>query len=152
MKVTIDQQIKDFGKIDIFVAKAGVSWGAEGSIIDQPNNDEWRKIQRVNVDGVYYCAKAVGPHFRERGTGNFIVTTSMSSSIVPVPFTLGAYATSKGAVLQLAKTLAIEWAGFARVNTVSPGYCRSDMVDAIHDEFMDQWAPLIPMARMSNPP
>lgn len=146
----IQQQIKDFGKIDIFVANAGVIWAGEPEFLDEKDNSEWDKVMRINVDGVYYCAKAVGKHFRERGRGNFIITGSMSGRIVNVPDTMTAYCTSKAAVVHLGKSLALEWAKFARVNVVSPGYMKTDMTEAKEAESIGIWGPITPMARMGD--
>lgn len=147
---TVAEQIKDFGKIDIMVANAGIIWGGD-SIIDEPDNSHWADVMRVNVDGVYYCSKVIGRHFRERGKGSLVMTASMSGTIVNVPDTMTAYCTSKAAVAHLAKCLALEWAGFARVNCVSPGYVRGDMTKAKEAEGMENWGPISPMGRMCDP-
>jgi len=147
----IAQQIKDFGKIDIFVANAGVIWTGAPSILDEDNNDNWDRVMKVNIDGVYNCAKAVGRHFRERGSGNLIMTGSMSGSIVNVPDTMAAYCVSKAAVVHFAKSLALEWAGFARVNSVSPGYVKGDMTKVKEKEGIENWGPLTPVGRMCDP-
>lgn len=146
----IKQQISDFGKIDIFVANAGVIWEGGSNILDEEDNKCWDKVMKVNVDGVYYCAKAVGRHFRERGTGNFIITGSMSGHIINVPDTMIAYTTSKAAVNHLAKGLALEWIKFARVNSVSPGYIKSAMTEEKEKENAKIWGPITPMGRMAD--
>ena len=146
----IKQQISDFGKIDIFVANAGVIWEGGDNILDEEDNTAWDKVMKINVDGVYYCAKAVGRHFRERGTGNFIITGSMSGHIINVPDTMIAYTTSKAAVNHLAKGLAMEWIKFARVNSVSPGYIKSVMTEEKERENAKVWGPITPMGRMAD--
>lgn len=146
----IKQQISDFGKIDIFVANAGVIWEGGDNILDEEDNTAWDKVMKINVDGVYYCAKAVGRHFRERGTGNFIITGSMSGHIINVPDTMIAYTTSKAAVNHLAKGLALEWIKFARVNSVSPGYIKSVMTEEKERENAKVWGPITPMGRMAD--
>lgn len=151
VEATVQQQIKDFGKIDIFVANAGVIWNGTPSILDEPDNSKWDNVMKVNIDGVYNCAKAVGRHFRERGQGNLIMTGSMSGRIVNVPDTMAAYCTSKAAVVHFAKSLALEWAGFARVNSVSPGYVKGDMTKAKEAEGLENWGPISPLGRMCDP-
>lgn len=146
----IKQQISDFGKIDIFVANAGVIWEGGNNILDEEDNTAWDKVMKINVDGVYYCAKAVGRHFRERGTGNFIITGSMSGHIINVPDTMIAYTTSKAAVNHLTKGLALEWIKFARVNSVSPGYIKSVMTEEKERENAKVWGPITPMGRMAD--
>lgn len=121
---TVEAVVKDFGKLDVFVANSGVAF--PGGILEQPV-EEWHKVMDVNLHGVFYCAKAVGEVFKKQGKGNLIITASMSGQIVNVPTDQGCYNASKAAVIHLARSLAREWRDFARVNTVSPGYIETDL-------------------------
>lgn len=114
------------GRIDVFVANAGVY--VPGGLLDRPL-EEFQYQMAVNVLGVVHCARAVGPVFREQGSGNFIITTSICGSVVTVPTDHTAYNTSKGAAIHLGRSLAREWRAFARVNMVSPGWIETDMVE-----------------------
>lgn len=146
----IDDQVKEFGKIDIFVANAGVPWTA-GPMIDQPDNAEWNKVVRLDLDGAYYCAKFAGRQFKKQGFGSLIFTASMSGHIVNVPQLQAAYNAAKAAVLHLSKSLAVEWAGFARSNTVSPGYIRTEISDFVPQETQDKWWSYTPAGRGGLP-
>ncbi len=149
---TILQIEKDFGTIDIFVANAGIVWKT-GNIIDQANHDDrnWQALMDVNLNGVYYCAKVVGGIFKKNRKGSFIITASMSGHVVNVPMCLTPYNVSKAAIKHLAKSLAIEWAGFARVNSVSPGYCDSGLNDHLPRENRGKMWSLIPLGREALP-
>jgi len=118
---TIARIVQEFGhgRLDIMVANAGVCSSVAASEYDE---ETWREINSVNYDGVMWTAQAAGKVFREQGRGSLIITASVSALLINVPQTQAAYNASKAAVLQLAKGLAVEWAGFARVNCVSPGY------------------------------
>ncbi|GJN87266.1 hypothetical protein Rhopal_000214-T1 [Rhodotorula paludigena] len=119
------QDVKaDFGRVDAFIANAGM--GGSGRIKDLSLED-WRKIQAVNFDSVFYAMKAVGPVFEEQGSGSFVATTSMSAHIVNVPLDQSAYNASKAAVVHLCKSVARDWRKFARVNTISPGFVDTPM-------------------------
>lgn len=144
----IEQQIQDFGKIDVFVANAGVI--AEAPLADQTEPD-WDKLVDVNVKGALFCAQAVGRHFKERGSGSLIFTASMSAYIVNVPQRHGCYNVSKAAVLHLMKNLAVEFAPFARVNSVSPGYCLTDLVHYAPKHLLDDWCSRTPLGRVGLP-
>ncbi|GAA6045832.1 hypothetical protein NBRC10513_005239 [Rhodotorula toruloides] len=109
----------DFGRVDVFIANAGM--GGSGRIKDL-SLEQWRKIQAVNYDSVFYAMKAVGPIFEAQGSGSFIATTSISAHIVNVPLDQSAYNASKAAVVHLCKSVARDWRLFARVNTISPGF------------------------------
>lgn len=74
-----------------------------------------------------YCAKYVGEVFKRQGSGNLIITSSMSSRIVNVPTDQPVYNGTKAFVTHFGKSLAREWRDFARVNIVSPGFFDTKM-------------------------
>ncbi|KAI1846622.1 hypothetical protein JX265_009075 [Neoarthrinium moseri] len=120
----IAQVVSDFKKIDIFVANAGMA--ISKPILEQ-TLDEYRKQLSVNVDGVVYCAKYAGEIFQRQGSGNLIITASISGHIVNVPVDQPVYNATKAFVTQFGKSLAREWREFARVNIVSPGFFDTKM-------------------------
>ncbi|KAL2799725.1 hypothetical protein BJX66DRAFT_292529 [Aspergillus keveii] len=121
---TIAKAAQDFGKIDVFVANAGMA--ISKPILEQ-TIDEYRKQMSVNVDGVLFCAKYTGEIFQRQGFGNLIITSSMSGHIVNVPVDQPVYNASKAFVTHFGKSLAREWRDFARVNIVSPGFFDTKM-------------------------
>lgn len=126
---TIKKIENDFGKIDIMIANAGIAW-ASGPLVDFAEKDsekcdaEWMKIMDVDVNSVYYVSKSIGSIFKKQGYGSLVITASMSGHIANIPQLQVAYNTAKAALIHMGRSLAIEWAGFARVNTVSPGLRR----------------------------
>lgn len=111
------------GRLDIVVANAGVC--ANVPSLDY-TEDQWRANSAVNYDGVMWTAQAAGQIFRRQGFGNLIVTASVSSVLCNTPQTQVAYNSSKAAAAHLTRCLAVEWADFARVNCVSPGYVNTE--------------------------
>lgn len=150
VETTIQTIEKDFGKIDIFIANAGIPWTA-GPMIDVPNNEEWDKVVDLDLNGAYYCAKYAGQIFKKKGKGSFIFTASMSGHIVNIPQMQACYNAAKAALLHLSRSLAVEWAGFARCNTVSPGYMATEISDFVPKETKEKWWQLIPMGREGDP-
>lgn len=73
---------------------------------------------RVNLDGAFFTAQAAARIFKSQGSGNIIFTASVSAILVNVPQKQAAYNASKAGVVHLAKSLAVEWVDFARVNCV----------------------------------
>ncbi|OAA48810.1 sorbitol utilization protein SOU2 [Cordyceps fumosorosea ARSEF 2679] len=152
------------GRLDVFVANAGVSWGDEAFI--DADVERYRALTRTNTDGVAHCAHVAGQHFRRQrreGTalggapleggfagGSFIATASMSGHIVNVPRRQAAYNASKAAVVHLCKSLAIEWLGFARVNSVSPGFFKTGISGPIAEETMSAILDRVPMGRFGE--
>lgn len=122
---TIEQIAATFGKgqLDIVIANAGVCQNVPSLEYDE---DTWKYMNSVNYDGVMWTALAAGRLFKKQGRGNFIITASVSATLVNVPQTQAAYNASKAGVVQLAKSLAVEWVDFARVNCVSPGYIMTE--------------------------
>ncbi|KAL5356307.1 hypothetical protein BJX96DRAFT_186258 [Aspergillus floccosus] len=80
------------------------------------------RVVNVDFSGAYYCARVAGQVFRKQGFGNIMFTASMSGHAATVAQQQAYYNTCKAGVMHLTRSLAIEWAGFARVNCVSPGY------------------------------
>lgn len=141
---------KDFGTIDIFVANAGVPW-TEGRSVDVEGYDAWKKVVDLDLSGVYYCAKAAGKIFKKHGKGSLVLTASMSGHIVNVPQMQAPYNAAKAGVLHLGKSLAIEWAPFARVNTISPGYIATEISNFVPRETKTKWWQMIPLGREALP-
>ncbi|KAJ5826733.1 hypothetical protein N7447_003496 [Penicillium robsamsonii] len=136
--------ITDFGKIDSFIVNAGQA--ADAGVLDGTVED-WMQIIQVDLNGTFHCAKAVGQHFKERGTGSLVITASMSGHIANFPQEQTSYNVAKAGCVHLAKSLANEWRGFARVNSVSPGYIDTGLSDFIDQETKDLWTSMIPMGR-----
>jgi sorbose reductase len=78
----VNDVVKDFGKVDVFIANAGRT--ADSGILDA-SVEKWTEVINTDLNGVYHCARAVGLHFRERQTGSFIITASMSGHIANYP-------------------------------------------------------------------
>ena len=136
--------IKDFGKIDAFIANAGRTASAgvlEGSVSD------WNEVIQADLTGTFHCAKAVGAHFKERGTGSFVITSSMSGHIANFPQEQTSYNVAKAGCIHMAKSLANEWRDFARVNSISPGYIDTGLSDFVDKDTQNIWLSMIPMGR-----
>ncbi|KAI0491099.1 hypothetical protein F4859DRAFT_34001 [Xylaria cf. heliscus] len=161
IKEVVDEIVRDFnGRLDVFVANSGIAW-EEGPFIDG-SLDTMSKVFKVNLDGTFYCAKAAALHWRrqsqERTTadgkplenylsGSFICTASISGHIANVPYVQTVYNASKAAVIHACKSFAVEWTGFARANSVSPGYIKTELSDFISAEAKNVISGKIPMGR-----
>lgn len=149
------QQIKnDFGgRIDIMVANAGIAWD-KGPLTELAEKDselcdsEWNKVLSIDINGVYNAAKSIGPIFKKQGSGSFVATASMSAHIANVPQLQVAYNAAKAAVIHMCKSLAVEWAGYARANTVSPGYVATPLTAEVDGDLQEKWNALTPMGRV----
>jgi len=119
----IPQTLMDFGQIDILINNAGIN--LRGAI-DELSVDEFLRVQALNVTGPWLMCRAVAPHMKERRSGRVINMGSTLSIIALADRT--PYATSKGAVLQMTRALALEWAPYnITVNAMLPGPFATEM-------------------------
>ncbi|KAI5803373.1 hypothetical protein DFH27DRAFT_47000 [Peziza echinospora] len=136
------------GHLDVFVANAGIPW-IKGPILDagEEGLKHYREVMSTDMDSLYYSALAAGKYFKKQGSGSFIATASMSGHIVNIPQLQATYNAAKAGVLHFCRSLAVEWAGFARVNTVSPGYIDTTISKFVQKETKDVWRSMIPFRR-----
>ncbi|KAG5663570.1 hypothetical protein HG530_009310 [Fusarium avenaceum] len=140
----VGEVVKDFGKIDGFVANAGAT--ANAGVVDGSSAD-WDHVIQIDLNGTAYCAKAVGALFKKQGHGSFVITASMSGHIANFPQEQTSYNVAKAGCIHMAKSLANEWRDFARVNSISPGYIDTGLSDFIDTETQELWRSMIPMGR-----
>lgn len=135
------------GRLDVVVANAGA---CEHVPALEYTEAQWARNSGANLDGVMWTAQAAGRIFRRQGRGNLVVTASVSALLVNVPQRQAAYNASKAAAVHLGKSLAVEWADFARVNVVSPGFVMTEMLTKQPKERFDAWMSMIPGGRICD--
>jgi NAD(P)-dependent dehydrogenase (short-subunit alcohol dehydrogenase family) len=115
-----------WGGLDILVNNAGVIGKRAALAL---TDEAWSRVMRINLDGVFYCAREAGRRMVAQGSGA-IVNLGSIYSLVAAPERL-AYCASKAAVAAMTRVLAIEWATHGvRVNAVAPGYVETDLIGA----------------------
>lgn len=145
---TINQIVQDFGRLDVVIANAGVCSRFDAF---QYGTESWAAINSVSYDGVFWAARAAGNIFKKQGNGILIVTALVPATLVNVPQWQAAYNASKAAAMHLCKCLAVEWACFARVNSISLGYINTKMVSEQPAELMEKWLSMVPCGRIAQP-
>ncbi len=148
----IDAIDQKFGHLDVAFCNAGICLNVKAADM---TFEQWSKVINVNLNGVFLTAQAAGRYMIKKGIhGSIINTASMSAHIVNVPQPQCAYNASKAGVIQLTKSLAIEWAEHnIRVNSISPGYIGTELVRASKTliPLIDVWNNMAPMHRLGEP-
>jgi NAD(P)-dependent dehydrogenase (short-subunit alcohol dehydrogenase family) len=140
---------EEFGEIDILVNNAGIGIGATAF---EATDKDWRDVMSVNVDGVWYCSRAVGRRMAARGGGTIVNIGSMSAQIINKPRWQISYVTSKAAVHHMTEGLAAEWAPYGiRVNAIAPGYFLTEMSPVDQPEYKPYCVDPAPMQRWGEP-
>lgn len=152
VEAMVQKTIDVFGKIDILVASAGVGQWAKS---EEMSLEDWNRVISINLTGLFLCCQTVGREMIKRRKGSIITISSMSGIVANVPQPQSHYNASKGAVIMLTKSLAMEWAPYnVRVNTIAPGYMQTKLVEDLlvqYPEYAKLWRELTPMKRLGRP-
>ncbi|HEY0320302.1 MAG TPA: glucose 1-dehydrogenase [Pyrinomonadaceae bacterium] len=125
----VDRTIEVYGKVDILLNNAGISWGARPEAMPF---DKWQKVIDINLTGAFLFAQAAGREMLKRETGCIINVSSVSGlqSSADGPYYIG-YAASKAGLFGLTRELAASWGRQGiRVNAIAPGFFHSRLADA----------------------
>lgn len=161
----VDEAAKQFGEIHVLhnnAASKSSNLKAFFSPFEEYTLDQWREVTKVNIDGMFLVAQAIGKKMVEQKKGGSIIqTASIYGVLGPDPRiyegssymdheinTPGVYSTSKAAVIGLTKYLATYWADKnIRVNCLTPGGIESGQ----NDTFKNKYSNRVPLGRMSQP-
>jgi NAD(P)-dependent dehydrogenase (short-subunit alcohol dehydrogenase family) len=148
----IDGVDATFGPIDILVNNAGTSWAAPA---ETHPDDGWRRVMNLNVDAGFYLSREVGRRMMiPRRSGKIVNIASIAGLFGNPPawdmHTIG-YNTSKGALIQMTRTLAAEWGRYnINVNAICPGFFPSRMSKVALERINRSVIALTPLARLGG--
>jgi NAD(P)-dependent dehydrogenase (short-subunit alcohol dehydrogenase family) len=118
--------VSALGRLDVVVNNAGI---ARVAPLAEASLDDWRAIVEVNLSGVFYGCRAAAPYLIRQRSGKVINLASVLAAVALPGYTM--YAATKGAVISLTRTLAVEWARHnIQVNAIAPGWFVTDMNEA----------------------
>ncbi|HEX2547633.1 MAG TPA: SDR family oxidoreductase [Ramlibacter sp.] len=141
------ESVQALGRVDACFANAGVS--SKGTLLTEMTLEEFRRVQRVNVEGVFLTFRAAARHMAQHGQGGSLVATA-STAAVEGAARNSHYGASKGAVTSYVRALAVELARHRiRVNSILPGWIVTDMTQRSvqNPKFADAVMPRIPARR-----
>jgi len=138
-----------YGKIDILVNNAGITADA---LTRKMTDEQWSRVIDVNLNGIFYLTRHVGPMMQANGSGSIINI----SSVVGEYGNIGQanYAATKSALFGLTKTWAKEFAmrdGNVRVNAIAPGYVMTDILKTVPQDLLDKFAAQTMLGRLGQP-
>jgi 3-oxoacyl-[acyl-carrier protein] reductase len=139
-----DATLAAHGKIDILVNNAGIA-GANATVWDT-DVAEWQKVMRINLDGPFFCCKAVVPAMREKGYGRIINIASIAGKEGNP--NAAHYSASKAGLIALTKSLGKELADLdIAVNAITPAAAKTAIFDQITQQHIDYMLAKIPRNR-----
>jgi NAD(P)-dependent dehydrogenase (short-subunit alcohol dehydrogenase family) len=144
----LDRVVESLGALDVLVANAGI--GIRGPALDVPPAD-FERVVDVNLNGLFFCDRLAA---RRMQAGGAIVNLASVMGLSGGIFPNAAYQASKGAVVNLTRALALEWAARGlRVNAVAPNYVDTPLTEAIFSDpaKLAQVMAHTPMGRLPSP-
>jgi NAD(P)-dependent dehydrogenase (short-subunit alcohol dehydrogenase family) len=144
----VQQTLQKNNKIDVLVNNAGLTWGAPAENMPL---ERWRQVIDTNITGTFLMSQSVGRHMLERSKGAIVNVASIAGFGGGQLNTVG-YNSSKAAVINLTRALAIEWATRGiRVNAIAPGLFRTRMSEVLVQRAEAANVPVAPLGRIGKP-
>ena len=144
--------VLDTGLPSVLVNCAGVAIRNDAVALDL---DDWEKVVKVNMTGSFLTSRAVARALIAAGKpGSIIQTASIMGLVGGGIYPNVSYQTTKGAIVNMTRSLAVEWAGHGiRVNAVAPTYVRTPFISALMDqpEIMERILAATPLGRLAEP-
>ena len=145
----VEATVSQFGRIDVLINNAGISWGAP---IEEMQLEDWNKVIDTNLTGTFLCAQAVGKMMIRQGRGKIINIASVAGlGGSPPELPVIGYHASKGGVISFTKDLACKWAAHnIQVNAIAPGWFPTRMSNRVLEHYSDLFLSHIPLRRFGN--
>jgi 3-oxoacyl-[acyl-carrier protein] reductase len=144
----VERIVAESGHIDAIVNNAGIT---RDGLIQKMSDDDWDAVINVNLKGVFILTRAVAPHMMAAGSGSIVSI----ASVVGLDGNIGQsnYAAAKGGIVAMTKGWAKEFArkgAKVRVNSVSPGYCRTPMIATVPEKVLEPIIAKTPLGRLAE--
>lgn len=146
----VAEALATHGRIDVLVNNAGI---AEVVAVEDESLELFRRVLEINTTAVWHMAKLCAPSMIDNGGGSIVNVASMLGHVGGTPVKQSNYCASKGAVVNMTRELALQWARKGiRVNALCPGWFPSEMTEPMQDERSQQFIRAnSPIPRMGEP-
>lgn len=146
-KEVIDSIIAEHGNIDALINNAGIT---RDSVFSKMTKQQWDEVLRVNLDGMFNVTRQVVESMKSQGSGRIVNVSSVNGQ--KGQFSQANYAASKAGVYGFTKSLAQElMSKNITVNSLSPGYVNTRLMQGIRPDILDGIVSLIPAKRLAEP-
>jgi NAD(P)-dependent dehydrogenase (short-subunit alcohol dehydrogenase family) len=149
IQAMVDATVSQFGRIDVLINNAGISWGAP---VEEMRLEDWNKVIETNLTGTFLCAQAVGKVMIRQSRGKIINIASVAGlGGAPAELAAIGYHASKGGVISFTKDLACKWAVHnIQVNSIAPGWFPTHMSSRVLEHHRELFLSHIPLRRFGN--
>jgi 3-oxoacyl-[acyl-carrier protein] reductase len=143
----VETAVKEFGRVDLLVANAGI-W--EGAPVEEMSEALWDRVIDANLKGTWTACRAVVPFMKEQGSGSIVIVSSTAGQRGEAGYSN--YAASKGGQISFTKALASELAPRIRVNSVAPGWVDTELNDEVFGDLplKQKIVDTIPLGRVAT--
>jgi 3-oxoacyl-[acyl-carrier protein] reductase len=142
----VTQAVETYGRVDALAHFAGITRDA---MHHKMTLEQWEAVLRVNLTGSFIVARAVAMQMTIRRSGSIVLISSRSAYGNPGQAN---YSASKGGVISLTRTLALELGKFnVRVNAIAPGFIETPMTSVVPDKVKERASLMAPLGRVGQP-
>ncbi len=148
----VESTLKGFGSIDILVNNAGIGMRSNA---EEMTEEMWDRVLDINLKGAFLFCREVGRHMINRKKGGRIINMASIGGLVGVETGNVNYCASKGGIIAMTRTLAVEWAKYnILVNAIAPSHTRTPLIEKLiqqKPEVEQYFINNIPLGRLAEP-